>query len=621
MNKPKMIRVDLTKEKIETLPLREDLTRDYIGGEGIGSRLLWEMVKPHTEPYAPDNAIIFATAPLNGTIFPAGPRGSIVFKSPETGTISMSNIGGHWAAQLKFAGYDLIAVTGKAKRPVYLWIDDETIELQDADNIWGETIPEMQKILKKEKGDPNIQMLGIGPAGERLVRMANVVNDVRFAGKGGGGAVMGSKNFKAIAIRGTGMVSVHDLERLREVSFTIMEAMKKSELIQSLKKFSSAAFNQYVAEIQDFGYKHFQEGGWKDGHKLYIEHIDKALSEEHIACYSCPIGCGVTSRAKKGPYKGTETSGPMAEAYWNWGWKCGIADLEAICKITELCNSNGVCVNSTAELAAWVMECQERGLLSTEETGGLELTWGDGTGSVKMMEMLIERKGFGNILAEGVKRTAEKVGHGTEEYAMHVKGMELDGDEWRQNKASALNAAVAERGASVTRPWGFPLDMGLIFPEVTGLKEKPDTSKEKGIAKWFKPFKEFHLAANCVGVCLYPALFNIPDVYQTIEGYNAISGREIDLKEYLKAGERSICIQRAFNAREGFGRKDDTLPKRLLTEPVKGGPADGKSIKDFDGMLDEYYEESGFDKKTGWPTRDKLEELGLKAVADELYKK
>jgi aldehyde:ferredoxin oxidoreductase len=275
MNKPKMIRVDLTKEKIETLPLREDLTRDYIGGEGIGSRLLLEMVKPHTEPYAPDNAIIFATAPLNGTIFPAGPRGSIVFKSPETGTISMSNIGGHWAAQLKFAGYDLIAVTGKAKRPVYLWIDDETIELQDADNIWGETIPEMQKILKKEKGDPNIQMLGIGPAGERLVRMANVVNDVRFAGKGGGGAVMGSKNFKAIAIRGTGMVSVHDLERLREVSFTIMEAMKKSELIQSLKKFSSAAFNQYVAEIQDFGYKHFQEGGWKDGHKLYINTLTR----------------------------------------------------------------------------------------------------------------------------------------------------------------------------------------------------------------------------------------------------------------------------------------------------------------------------------------------------------
>lgn len=620
MNNPMMICVDLTIERIETFPLRENLTRDYMGGEGIGSRLLWEMMRPHTDALSPNNTIVFATAPLNGTIFPAGPRGCIVFKSPETGTISMSNIGGHWTAQLKFAGYDLIAVTGKAKRPVYLWIDDENIKLEYADKIWGKTIPDMQKMLKEEMGDPNMQILGIGPGGERLVRMANIVNDVRFAGKGGGGAVMGSKNLKAIAMRGTGMVPVNDLERLRDVSFAIMEAMNKSELIQSLKKFSSAAFNQTVAEIQDFGYKHFQEGGWKDGHKLYIDQIDKALSEEHIACYGCPIGCGVISQAKKGPYKGTRTSGPMAEAYWNWGWKCGISDLEAICKITELCNSNGVCVNSTAELAAWVMECQERGLLSTEETGGLTLSWGDGEGSVQMVEMLIERKGFGHILAEGVMRAAEKMGHNTEEYAMHVKGMELDGDEWRQNKASALNAAVAERGASVTRPWGFPLDMGLIFPEVTGLKEKPDTSIEEGMAKWFKPFKEFHIAANCVGVCLYPALFNIPNVYQTMEGYNAITGRTIDLQEYLKIGERTICMQRAFNAREGFGRKDDTLPKRILTEAVRGGPADGQSIKDFDGMLDEYYEESGFDKKTGWPTRDKLEALGLKDVADELYK-
>jgi aldehyde:ferredoxin oxidoreductase len=204
---------------------------------------------------------------------------------------------------------------------------------------------------------------------------------------------------------------------------------------------------------------------------------------------------------------------------------------------------------------------------------------------------------------------------------MHVKGVELDGDEWRQNKASALTAAVAERGASVVRPWGFPMDMGVIFSDVTGLKEKPDPNEEKGIAKWYKPYKEFTIAANCVGVCLYPALFEMPTVHQTIEAYNAISGREIDLKEYLRVGERTVSVQRAFNAREGFTRKDDTLPKRFLTEPVKGGPADGRYVKNLDAMLDEYYAESGFDKKTGWPTRTKLEELGLKDMADELYGK
>ncbi|MCX5886483.1 MAG: hypothetical protein NT096_11345 [Proteobacteria bacterium] len=618
---PKMITVDLSKDKIDVSPMRADLIRDYIGGEGIGSRLLWEMVKPKAEPYHPGNAVIFASAPFNGTIFPAGARGCIVFKSPESEGISMSNIGGRWGAELKFAGYDLVAVTGKAKRPVYLWIDDETVELRDAQKLWGKTIPETQEIIWKEKDDPKIQVIGIGPAGERLIRMANIGNDIRFAGKGGSGAILGSKNFKTIAIRGTGMVPVHDLERLRDLSFAVVEAMNKSELIQGLKNFSSAFFNKFVAEVQDFGHKHFQEGGWKDGPKLYIEPIAEALFEEHKRCYGCVIGYGVISRIKKGPYKGVETGGPMAEAFWNWGWKCGITDIEAIGKITEICDHNGICVNSSAELAAWMMECQERGLLSTEETGGLELTWGDATGCVQMMEMMLTREGFGDILAEGVKRAAEKVGHGTEEYSMHVKGVELDGDEWRQNKASALTAAVAERGASVVRPWGFPMDMGVIFSDVTGLKEKPDPNEEKGIAKWYKPYKEFTIAANCVGVCLYPGLFEIPTVHQTIEAYNAISGREMDLKEYLRVGERTVSVQRAFNAREGFTRKDDTLPKRFLNEPVKGGPADGRYVKNLDAMLDEYYAESGFDKKTGWPTRTKLEELGLKDMADELYGK
>jgi aldehyde:ferredoxin oxidoreductase len=617
----KMITVNLTKENIDILPIREDLIRDYIGGEGMGSRLLWEMVKAKTEPFHPGNTVVFATAPFNGTIFPAGARGCIVFKSPESNGISMSNIGGRWGAELKFAGYDLVTVTGKAKRPVYLWVDDETVELRDAQKLWGKTIPETQEIIWRKMDDPKIQVIGIGPAGERLIRMANIGNDIRFAGKGGSGAILGSKNFKAIAIRGSGMVPVHDLERLRDLSFAVVEAMNKSELIQGLKNFSSAFFNQFVAEVQDFGHKHFQEGGWKDGPKLYIGPIAEALFEEHKRCYGCVIGCGVISRIKKGPYKGTETGGPMAEAFWNWGWKCGITDIETIGKITEICDHNGICVNSAAELAAWMMECQERGLLSTEETGGLELTWGDAVGCVRMMEMMLRREGFGDILAEGVKRAAEKIGHGTEEYSMHVKGVELDGDEWRQNKASALTAAVAERGASVVRPWGFPLDMGVLFTDITGLKEKPDPNEEKGIAKWYKPYKEFTIAANCVGVCLYPGLFEIPTVHQTIEAYNAISGREIDLKEYLRVGERAVCIQRSFNARDGFTRKDDTLPKRFLTEPVKGGPAHGRYVKNLDAMLDEYYAESGFDKKTGWPTRTKLEELGLKDVADELYGK
>jgi len=599
-------------------PIREDLEKNYMAGEGVGTRLVWEMVEPNISAFAPGNTIIFAAGALNGTVFPAGARGTVVFKSPETGTISMSNVGGAWSARLKMAGYAFVAVTGKADKPVYLYVDKDCVELRDAAHLWGKTVPDYQDVLAEELGNTTFEALGIGPAGEKLVRFACVANNIRFAGKGGGGAVMGSKNLKTVVIQGTDPVYVKDRVFLRDLSADIIKTMNEAPPIQALKQGSSAAFNQTVFEVQDFGHKHFQEAGWTD-ENLYIENIAKSLHEESRACYACPIGCGVISRIKKGEYKGTETGGPMAEAYWNWGWKCGITDVEAICKIAELCNKNGVCVNSASELAAWVMECQERGLLSTEETGGLHLTWGDGPGSVRMMEMLINRDGFGNILADGVRQAAETIGNGTQEYAMHVKGMELDGDEWRQNKASALTAATAERGATVVRPWGFPMDMGVIFSDVTGLKEKPDPASETGIAPWYKPYKEFTVASNCVGVCLYPALFDIPTVKQTLEGYTAVTGRIIDLAEYLKIGERTICIQRAFNAREGFDRKDDTLPKRILNEPIKGGKYDGQRIENLDSMLDDYYAESGFDTKTGWPTREKLEELGLNDVADQLY--
>ncbi len=618
MKRLNMLIVNLSTGNIENSPLPEGLERDYMGGEGTGTRLVWELVRPKADPLGPDNAIVFASAPLNGTAFPAGPRGTVVFKSPETGTISMSNMGGHWGARMRMAGYDCVAVTGSAPKPVYVLIDNDSVEVRDAGHLWGKEIPDLQAVLEKELEDPKIQVSSNGPAGENKVRLACVANHTRFAGKGGGGAVMGSKNLKAVVIRAGGRVAVADPERLKTVSRTINKTMQESPPIQMLKKGSSASYNQTVFEVQDFGTRHFQEGGWTD-EKLYMDNICDKLQVGSKACYACPIGCGVTYRIKEGEFKGEEFGGPMAEAYWNWGWKCAITDVNAIAKVAELCNKNGVCVNSASELAAWIMECQEKGLMSAEDAGGLSLTWGDGPGCVRMMEMMISREGFGDVLAEGVKRAAEKVGNGTEEYAFHVKGMELDGDEWRQNKASALTAATAERGATVVRPWAFPIDMGITFPEITGLKEKPDADQEKGIAKWYKPYKEFTVASNCVGVCLYPALFNIPDVHQTLEGFTAITGNKIDLKEYLKIGERTICIQRAFNAREGFDRKDDTLPKRILQEPINGGKYDGRRIHDLDGMLDEYYEESGFDKKTGWPTREKLEELGLKDVADELY--
>jgi aldehyde:ferredoxin oxidoreductase len=435
MEKNKILTVNLSTKKIETNLVTEKYEQDYMGGEGLGTRLLWDMVTVKADPFGPDNAIIFASAPLNGTMFPAGPRGTVVFKSPETGTVSMSNMGGHWGARMRMSGYAAVAVIGKADKPVYVMIDDDRVEIRSAEHLWGKEIPAIQKILEEEIGDSKVEVISTGPAGEKLVRLACVANHTRFAGKGGGGAVMGSKNLKAVVVRTRGKAQVSDPESLKAVSKEVTQIMSDSPPLQMLKKGSSASYNQAVFEAQDFGYKHFQEGGWTD-EKLYMDNICEKLQEGSKACYGCPIGCGVSYRIKEGEFKSTEEfGGPMAEAYWNWGWKCGITDVNAIAKISELCNKNGVCVNSASELAAWIMECQEKGLMTAEDTGGLELTWGDGPGCVKMMEMMISREGFGDVLAEGVKRAAEKVGKGTEEFAFHVKGMELDGDEWRQNKA------------------------------------------------------------------------------------------------------------------------------------------------------------------------------------------
>lgn len=618
----KMLTVNLAAKRIVKEPLREDLVRNYLGGEGFTARLLWEKVKPGIDPLSPENVLIFAPTALTGSLIPTASRSSIGFKSPLSGFYGTGMMGAKWSPYLKFASYDVLTIEGKAEKPVYIFIEDERVEIRDAGRLWGKTCSETNELLRNEIGNREVKILCIGPGGERLLRNACIMSDYRAFGKGGSGAVMGSKNLKAITIQGSGSISQYDYEGVRDIFLKINKGIEENQFCQMEKQYSSHIFNAAFATTHGFGVRHFQEGWWDKGENFYHDNLKESLfTGEDYSCWGCTIKCGKIMAPKKGPYKAHRTE-TKAEAAWCWGWKNMIAEPEVVCEIVHLLNEYGVCVNSASEWAGWIQECQEKGILTPEDTGGLSIKFGDGEACIKLLKLTFNREGFGDIMAEGVKRAAEKLGKGSEKYAMHVKGVELEGDGWRGGKASMLSCATAERGASVMRPMAWPVThYGVIMPDVTGLtKISPHAREEKGFAKWFKPFKEATLGvANSLGACLFVFLLEAITATDLVEAYKYWSGRELDVKEALRVGERIICLSRAFNARESFGRKDDTMPERFLTEPMRGGPMDGNQVESFDAMLDEYYTESGFDLKTGWPTRAKLGELGLKDVADEIY--
>jgi len=617
----KILTVNLTEGRVIKEPLREDLVENYIGGEGFAARLLWEKLKPGVDPLSPENVLILSTTAFSGSAFPPGSRTILCYKSPLTGAYGQNGMGGSFAPYLKFAGYDLLIVEGKAEKPVYLFIDNEEVEIRDATQLWGKLGGETDVLLQEEIGDTNIEIIRIGPAGENLNRLACMTAGYNRAfGKGGNGAVAGSKNLKAIVVRGRGSIPAHNPAGLKDVGTRVYRSCRQGVglmLIESHIHFLSEVYAMTIGIPS----RHFQQGDWESGPSLYWEPIKEQLfTGEDAYCWGCPTKSGKVLSPKKGLYKGHKVDAKV-EAVWSWGYNMMIDDLDVLCEIFYQCAQNGVDINGSAEWAGWLAECQEREILTPEDVGGLEVKFGDGESCLRLLEAIFTREGFGDVLAEGPKIAAEKVGKGTEKYVMHSKGSPLEAEEFRADKALLLGTATQERGGSVNRNWTYAVDYGsVIQSDVTGLTEKPDPLEEKGISKWLKPYKEVIPGIlNAMGGCVILWWMGGVPTADVLEGYKHMTGRDVSLKEGLKVGERIINLARAFNAREGFSRKDDTMPERFLTEPIKGGPNDGVRVENFDAMIDEYYTESGFDLKTGWPTRTKLEELGLKDVSDQLY--
>jgi aldehyde:ferredoxin oxidoreductase len=608
-----ILRVDLTTGKVKTEPLPEELAKLYLGGRGLGAKVLYDEVKPGIDPLSSANKLIFANGPLTGTPAQSCSRWMVVTKSPLTGGIIRSTAGGSFGAELKSAGFDVLIVEGKAEKPVYLWINDDQVVMRDAGKLWGLLSDEAASAVRKELNDEKIKVATIGPAGEKLVRFAAIVDDRRTASRGGVGTVMGSKNLKAIAVRGSKRIEVADRAKLREVTKSQVAASQESPLFQGFSHLGTPGSTVLIHELGIYPVRNFQDGVLEGLHgNLTPEKIEEVFIKD-VHCHNCYIHCGSIMRVARGPYAGKEVEGPEFETMWSFGGEVGNTNLGMIIEANRICDDYGVDTISAGSCIGFAMELFEKGILTKKDVDGLDLTWGNREAIIAILKKIVTREGIGDILAEGTKRAAEKIGRGANKYAMNVKGLEIPAYDPRGAKAHGLNLATSNIGASHMT--------GYATQELFGIPESVERFTPEGKGKLCKRNQDMTAIYDSIISCCFPVVFGWLGIAVYKQLLPAATGIEqfSDEKYLLDLGERIYTVERAFNVREGFSRKDDILPSRFLTETPKSGPVKGH-IFEMDMMLDDYYEARGWDKKTGNPTRTALESLGLTCVADELEK-
>ena len=621
----KILRVDLSSGKISVDEPDEVFYRRYIGGRGVALYYLLKELEPGVDPLGPDNMIIFTASVLTGAPIQGTSRFSVACKSPLTGTYGEAEAGGYWGPELKFAGYDAVIVKGRAEKPVYLWIHDGEAEIRNASKIWGKSTKEAQEGIREELKDNRIRIAQIGPAGEKLVRYACIINELRDAnGRGGMGAVMGSKNLKAIAARGTKKIDIKDPDKVKALVKWFNENYLKNA---SVSRLHSMGTPHYVLSLNASGAlptKNFHDGTIEGAERISGETMKETLHVGQTTCWACSVACKMVVKVDE-PFKVDPAYGaPEYEGIASLGSCCGVTDLKAIVKANEICNAYGMDSISTGVSVAFAMECFENGILTKEDTGGIDLRFGNGEAMMKVVEMIARREGLGDILAEGVKRAAERIGEGAERFAMHVKGKEIPMHEGRWKTGVGLGYAVSPTGADHLQMEhdpnfeyrGFYLDqlnsIGILEP-VKSL----DLDERK--VRLFTYLQHWWSLGNCIDLCLFttaPArMWKIP---QVVEMVNAVTGWDTTTWELMKVGERATTMARAFNFREGFTRDDDRLPERLF-QPLEGGALKGTKLsKDaFKQAIATYYQMMGW-TEAGVPTRAKLEELDVGWVADKL---
>jgi aldehyde:ferredoxin oxidoreductase len=615
----KILRVNLTTGSVSEETPDEVFYRKYFGGTGFIAHYLLKEVPKGVDPLGPENKLIFALGPVTGNPVPGAGRNSVGAKSPLNGGIGFSEAGGFWGAELKHAGYDGIIIEGKSEKPVYLWIQDGKTEIRDASHLWGKTTGEVEDIIKEELGDKRVRVTQIGPAGEKMVRYACILNDLSHAyGRSGTGAVMGSKNLRAIAVRGTKVPEVADPEKVRNLARWFATENKANW--QGLNDLGTAGGLVSLHAQSGLPTKNFQLGQFDGNEKISGQTMRDTILEGRGNCYACPIFCKRVVRTGA-PYNvDPKYGGPEYETLGSFGSTCCVDDLAAVSKANEICNAYGLDTISAGVTIAFAMECYERGLLTKDDMDGIEAPFGSSEAMIALLEKICKREGIGDLLAEGSLRAAKKIGKGAEEYAMHVKGQEVPMHEPRLKMGLGVGYALSPTGADHchnVHDTGYAVNAsGAEAFGILGGPIPADDLGDRKIRLLLYGISQRHFG-NCAGACSF---VNWGDD-RLIELIRAITGWNSNLVELIKVGERAETLARIFNIREGFTDKDDILPKRFYQAFVDGPLAGvAPTEEQVEYAKRTYYEMRGWDKDTGIPSQSKLKELDIEWAEEALRK-
>jgi aldehyde:ferredoxin oxidoreductase len=636
----KILRVDLATSDLTVETPSEDIYRKYMGGSALGLYYLLREMPAGTDPLGPENILALSLSVVTGAPISGQSRMTATAKSPLTGAIGDSQCGGFWPAKLKFAGFDAIIITGKAPSPVYLWIDDGKPALKEASHLWGKTTGESQAAIFEELGDEkDIEVLQIGPAGEKMVRYASIINMCNRAnGRTGMGAVMGSKNLKAIAVRGNNKPSIADTDALKEVVQWGAKEFPTSN-VAPLAKYGTAITvggQQGIGGLPSFNFNSGVFDGWEpiDGKTMYDNILvgckeGKQDSKGRDTCFGCIVRCKRVVEVKDGPFQVDPLyGGPEYETLCTFGSYCGVDDLAAVSKANEICNKYGIDTISCGATIAWAMEAFEAGCLTKDHTGGLEIKFGDAKTMVELTRMIGQREGFGNLLAEGSAKIAEELGCGAE-FLITSKSQEAPAHMPQMKRSLALIFAVNPFGADhmssehdLTFTEGVYRSFKDRFETIGLSKPLPGQSLDTQKVDFARRTQHLFSMMDSVNLCEFAwgPSWQLYGPEHMVKMIKAVTGWDVTIEELLEVGERRLNMMRAFNAREGITREQDTLPEKFYQRPLEGGPTEGWKVDktEFDNALTAYYCQCGWDEATGNPTRDTLTRLGLAWVADKL---
>jgi len=605
----RLLRIQLSDNKITKKELDRSLIKAYLGGRGLGAAFLYNELEKGTDPLDSKNLLCLATGPLTGTPTPYSPKYCTVTKSPLTGTFTRSLSGGHFGPEMKFAGYDAIVIEGAARSPCYVWIKDSNVELKDAKHLWGKTTMEASEIIRKDLGDKSVKIASIGPAGENLVRFACVVNDgYRMAGRGGVGAVMGSKKLKAIAVRGSSRVRIEDSDAFER---TLKEARASIEAHPGTPGRRKYGTTESVSSMNELGHiptKNFQMGVFENAESIGGEAIREKLYLRNVTCFACPLACNRLVRVADEQGNPIITGAPQYETLALLGADCGNDDLQALALANHYCSQFGMDTISTGNVVAFAMECYERGLISRQETGGIDLHFGNSHAILEIVKRIGRREGFGDLLGEGVMRASQKIGKGASNFAMHVKGLELACMDPRGAQGMGLIYATANRGGCHTMGTTLRAELGGVSAKLEAKRTEYRFLTE-GKAGLARDAQNTYALIDSMIFCAFSRYGLNMKFY--LDFLWTVTGIRLSENDAVTIADRIYTLERLFNVREGFTRAGDSLPRRFVEEPMLAGPAAGQKVR-LSEMLDDYYKLRGWDVKTGIPEQATLKALGIR---------